>query len=424
MTGNVRLHSARTDMDPRQPPPVSRRGTGRWSGKRGSVVGRIAEPVSLGDFERAAARILPAEVWDFVAGGSGTETTVTANRTALDSVFLLPRVLRDVSACTTRSTLLGRSAELPVATAPVAYQQLLHPDGEVATARAAAAAGVPFVASTLSSVPLEQIIEVGGRVWFQLYWLRDDAATLNLVRRAEKTGCEAIVLTVDVPWMGRRLRDIRNRFALPAHIRAANLTTTTTAHTRAGPGSAVAAHTSQEFTPALTWSVIDRIRQATRLPLVLKGLLAPEDAIQAVEYGVDAIVVSNHGGRQLDGAVTSITALPEIAEVVGGGCEILLDSGIRTGTDVLRALALGAAGVLIGRPLMWGLAVGGERGAGRVLEILAAELRDAMGLSGCEDVAGARRLRTAYGPGFPGVQAARSRPPVVQAPVSAGWTSA
>jgi 4-hydroxymandelate oxidase len=376
------------------------------------------EPLTAGDFERAAAGILPAEIWDFVAGGSGAETTVTANRTALDNVFLLPRVLRDVSACTTRSTLLGRSVELPVATAPVAYQRLVHPDGEAATARAAAAAGVPFIASTLSSVPLEQVIEAGGRVWFQLYWLRDDATTLGLVRRAEKTGCDAIVLTVDVPWMGRRLRDIRNRFALPAHVRAANITTTGVAHERHGGGSAVAAHTSQEFSHSLTWSAIERIRQATRLPLVLKGLLAPEDAVQAVEHGVDAIVVSNHGGRQLDGAVTSIDALPEIVDVVRGSCEILLDSGIRTGTDVLRALALGASGVLIGRPMIWGLAVGGERGAARVLELLATELRDAMGLAGCEDVAGARRLRTTRGP------RAAGPPPAVQTSVTASWTDA
>jgi 4-hydroxymandelate oxidase len=390
--------------------------------RRGAGVDRNAEPVTARDFERAAASILPAEIWDFVAGGSGAETTVTANRAALDSVYLLPRILRDVSACTTRSTLLGRPVDLPVAAAPVAYQRLVHPDGEAATARAAAAAGVPFIASTLSSVPLEQVIEAGGRVWFQVYWLRDDAVTLDLIRRAEKTGCEAIVLTVDVPWMGRRLRDIRNRFALPAHIRAANITTTGAAHERTRDGSAVAAHTSQEFSPALTWSVIERIRRVTRLPLVLKGLLAPEDAVQAVECGVDAIVVSNHGGRQLDGAVTSIDALPEIVNAAGGGCEILLDSGIRTGTDVLRALALGASGVLIGRPLIWGLAVGGERGAARVLDLLATELRDALGLAGCTDVAAARRLRTARMPGPP--PAARPHPPAVQASASAGWTDA
>ncbi|MEV4641077.1 alpha-hydroxy acid oxidase [Actinoplanes sp. NPDC049548] len=353
-----------------------------------------AEPVTAAGFERLAAACLPADVWDFVSGGSGAETTLEANRAALDNVFLVPRMLRDVSACSTRSTLLGRPVELPVAAAPVAYQRLLHPDGETATARATAAAGVPFIASTLGSVPIERITAIGGRVWFQLYWLRDDAATLDLVRRAEDAGCEAVVVTVDVPWMGRRLRDIRNGFALPAHVRAANLTTTAAAHDRAGTGSAVAAHTSQEFSPALTWSALARLRERTRLPLVVKGLLAPEDARRAVEYGVAAVVVSNHGGRQLDGAVASADALPEVVEAVAGDCEVLLDSGIRSGTDVLRALALGASGVLLGRPLMWGLAAAGEAGAARVLQLLGAELRDVMGLAGCEDIAAAGRLRT------------------------------
>ena len=348
----------------------------------------------LADVERAAASVLPADVWDFVAGGSGSETTLDANRTALDRLFLVPRVLRDVSACSTRSTLLGRPVSLPVATAPVAYQRLVHPDGEWATARAAAAAGVPFIASTLSSVPIERIAEAGGAVWFQLYWLRETAAALNLVRRAEDAGCEAIVLTVDVPWMGRRLRDVRNGFALPAHVQAANIATSTTAHEQRQDVSAVAAHTRQEFSAALTWSSVAELRRHTRLPVVLKGLLAPEDALRAVEFGVDAIVVSNHGGRQLDGAVASVDALADVVEAVRGSCEVLLDSGIRSGTDVLRALALGASGVLVGRPIVWGLAAGGEAGAARVLDLLAAELRDVMGLAGCENVAATSRLRT------------------------------
>jgi 4-hydroxymandelate oxidase len=379
------------------------------------------ELVTVADYERAAAAVLPADVRDFAAGGSGTETTLAANRAALDGVFLVPRMLQDVSALTTRSTLLGQPVEMPVAAAPVAYQRLFHPDGESATARAAAAAGIPFTASTLSSVPLDAMTGAGGRVWFQLYWLRDEAATLDLVRRADDAGCEAVVLTVDVPWMGRRVRDIRNRFTLPAHVRAANLTTTATAHQRNGAGSAVAAHTSQEFSPALTWSSVARLRERTRLPLVLKGLLAPEDAVRAVEHGVDAIVVSNHGGRQLDGAVAGIDALPEIADAVRGGCEVLLDSGIRSGTDVLRALALGASGVLLGRPLMWGLAVDGERGAVRVLELLAAELRDAMGLAGCGDVAAARRMRTAR---MSPPHGAGHRPAAVQPTGIASWTAA
>jgi 4-hydroxymandelate oxidase len=367
-------------------------------------VDRSAEPQELrcvADVERAAASVLPADVWDFVAGGSGSETTLDANRTALDRVFLVPRVLRDVSACATGSTLLGRPVAQPLATAPVAYQRLVHPDGEWATARAAAAAGVPFIASTLSSVPIERITEAGGSVWFQLYWLRETAAALDLVRRAEDAGCEAVVLTVDVPWMGRRLRDIHNGFALPAHVHAANIATSATAHERRLDASAVAAHTRQEFSSALTWSSVAELRRHTRLPLVLKGLLAPEDALRAIEFGVDAIVVSNHGGRQLDGAVASVDALAEVVEAVRGSCEVLLDSGIRSGTDVLRALALGASGVLVGRPLIWGLAAGGESGAARVLELLATELRDAMGLAGCENVAAAGRLRTVRGPASP-----------------------
>jgi 4-hydroxymandelate oxidase len=362
---------------------------------------RSAEPAyaSIADVERAAASVLPADVWDFVAGGSGAETTLDANRAALDRVFLVPRVLRDVSGCSTAATLLGRPVALPLAVAPVAYQRLAHPDGESAAARAAAAAGVPFIASTLSSVPIERIVDAGGQVWFQLYWLREPGAALSLARRAEDAGCQALVLTVDVPWMGRRLRDVRNRFALPAHVQAANIATTTTAHERRTNGSAVAAHTSQEFSAALTWASVAELRRHTGLPVVLKGLLAAEDALRAVDAGVDAVVVSNHGGRQLDGAMPAIDALAEVAGAVRGRCEVLVDSGIRTGTDVLRALALGADGVLVGRPLIWGLAAGGERGAARVLELFATELRDAMGLAGCADVVAASRLRTSHGTG-------------------------
>jgi 4-hydroxymandelate oxidase len=352
----------------------------------------------LADFERVAEQVLPADVRDFVAGGSGDETTLDANRAALDRVFLVPRVLRDVSQCTTDTTLLGRPAAMPVSVAPVAYQRLLHPDGELATARAAKAAGVPFTASTLSSVPVEEITAIGGTVWFQLYWLREAERRSELVRRAEDAGCEAIVLTVDVPWMGRRLRDVRNGFALPGHVRAANIDTGATAHRRSAAASAVAVHTSEAFSSAVTWSSVAELRSQTRLPLVLKGVLSPQDALRAAEFGVDAVVVSNHGGRQLDGAVPSIEALPEVARAVGGGCEVLLDSGIRSGTDVLRALALGASGVLVGRPLMWGLAVAGEAGAARVLDLLAGELRDALGLSGCDCVEAAGRLRTVPGP--------------------------
>ncbi|AZM58098.1 alpha-hydroxy-acid oxidizing enzyme [Streptomyces sp. WAC 01529] len=354
----------------------------------------------LADVERAAAAVLPADVRDFVSGGSGAETTLDANRAALDRVFVVPRVLRDVSRCTAETTLLGRPARLPLAVAPVAYQRLVHPEGELAAARAAHAAGVPFTAGCLSSVPVERLTATGAAVWFQLYWLRASGHAFDLVRRAEDAGVEAIVLTVDVPWMGRRLRDMRNRFALPDHVRAAHLATGPSAAHRApdGPASALAAHTGAAFSAALTWSSVAALRERTRLPLVLKGVLAAEDAVRAAECGVDAVVVSNHGGRQLDGAVPSVDALPGIVAALGGRCEVLLDSGIRSGTDILRALALGARGVLVGRPPVWGLAMGGEAGARRVLELLADELRDALGLAGCADVSAAAELRTVHHP--------------------------
>ncbi|KOT28619.1 2-hydroxy-acid oxidase [Streptomyces rimosus subsp. rimosus] len=355
--------------------------------------------MTLEDVERAAAAALPAGVRDFVAGGSGRERTLAANRAAFDRVFLRPRVLRDVSRCSTAAELLDRPVSMPVAIAPVAYQRLVHPEGELAAARAAKAAGVPFTVSTLSTVPVEEITALGGDVWFQLYWLREPGRALELARRAEDAGCTALMLTVDVPWMGRRLRDVRNEFTLPDHVRAAHLDGggASAAHRRTAGASAVAVHTGREFSSALSWSQVAELRASTRLPLLLKGVLAPEDAVRAVEFGVDAVVVSNHGGRQLDSALPSVEALPEIAEAVGGDCRVLLDSGVRSGTDVLKALALGASGVLVGRPPVWGLAVAGEDGVRRVLGLLAGELADALGLAGCATVADARRLRTARG---------------------------
>jgi 4-hydroxymandelate oxidase len=367
----------------------------------------IDEARCVADLERAAAAALPAEIWDFVAGGSGGELTLAANRAALDRIYLVPRMLRDVSRCTTDTVLLGRPTRAPMAIAPIAYQRLVHPDGELAAARAARDAGVPFVASTLSSVCIEDIAAVGGAVWFQLYWLRDTARAMDLVRRAEDAGCQAIVLTVDVPWMGRRLRDVRNGFALPDEVRAANLGDRSTAHRRVSAASAVAVHTSEAFSSAVTWTSVEMLRARTGLPLVLKGILAPQDARRAVGCGVDAVVVSNHGGRQLDGALPSIDALPDVVSAVDGGAEVLMDSGIRSGTDILKALALGASGVLIGRPLMWGLALGGEAGARRVLALLAEELRDALGLAGCDSVAAAPSVS---GP-RPDQPTAAARPP-------------
>jgi 4-hydroxymandelate oxidase len=287
---------------------------------------------------------------------------------------------------------------MPLAVAPMAYQQLVHPDGELALARAARSAGVVFIASMLSSHTIEAIAGVGAETWFQLYWLRDRARTEELIKRAQASGCRALVLTVDVPRMGRRLRDMRNAFALPSTVTAANLEDSpaagrvSTAHCEEPGSSAVMVHTAEALDPALSWADLEWVRDRTSLPLILKGIMDPGDAARAVDAGVDAIVVSNHGGRQLDGALPSITALSAVVRKVSGRCPVLVDSGMRSGTDVLKALALGASGVLIGRPALWGLAAGGEDGATEVLRLFHTELEQTMTLAGCGDLSSARRL--------------------------------
>ncbi|KKK05921.1 2-hydroxy-acid oxidase [Micromonospora sp. HK10] len=356
-------------------------------------------PASLPDFAELARAVLPPAVWDFVDGGSGSETTLAANRAALDRVAVLPRVLTGVDRPHTEAALPGGRYAMPVAVAPMAYQKLLHPDGELALAAAARAADVPYVASTLGSTPIEEVTAVGGAVWFQLYWLRDRGMVADLLDRAHDAGCSALMVTVDVPVLGRRLRDVRNGFALPPHVTAANLPggRDDLAHQGTPGVSAVAVHTGAVFAPALSWADLAWLRERTRLPLLVKGILDPRDAVRAAETGVDAVVVSNHGGRQLDGAPASAAVLPEVVAEVGERCAVLLDSGVRSGADVLRALALGASGVLVGRPLLWALAAGGRAGAEAALALLGAELRDALTLAGCADPAAARRLRTLIG---------------------------
>jgi len=348
----------------------------------------------LADVERLAARHMPAAVRDFVNGGSGDELTLGLNRAALDSLTVVPRVLAGNADCDLNAKLVRSTASAPLAVAPMAYHRLVHPGGEVEMARAARTAGVPFAVSMLSSCPLEDIAAVGGCLWFQLYWLRDRGRMRELIRLAERNNCEALVLTVDAPVMGRRLRDIRNAFTLPPEVTGAILDPDrpSEAHERTDGMSAVAAHTSTMFDPAVGWADVSWVRAQTRLPLVLKGILDPEDACRAAAAGADAVVVSNHGGRQLDGAVAAVSALPSVVEALAGRCQVLFDSGVRSGRDVLKALALGASGVLVGRPLLWGLAADGHRGALRVLELLRLELSDALRLSGCAGVARARRL--------------------------------
>ncbi|MGP3948723.1 alpha-hydroxy acid oxidase [Streptomyces sp. 7N604] len=357
---------------------------------------KAARTVCLDDVRAAAEAALGTGDWDFVEGGSGTEAVLAANRAAFADVALVPRVLTGVAEADTGARMIRSDAAMPVAVAPMAYQRLVHEDGELATARAARSAGVPFVVSTLSSHRVEDIAATGATTWFQLYCLRDRGKNHELVARAEAAGCEALMVTVDVPLMGRRLRDVRNGFALPDHVRAANLDTGpgTEAHRRFGGASALAVHTSAAFAPGLSWRDLADLRGRTSLPLVVKGILDQRDARAAVDAGADAVVVSNHGGRQLDGAVPSVRALPAVAEAVSGDCEVLLDSGVRSGTDVLRALALGARGVLLGRPVLWGLAAGGEQGVDQVLALVRTELAQSMTLAGCADVGAVAGLRT------------------------------
>ncbi|WP_433325297.1 alpha-hydroxy acid oxidase [Spirillospora sp. CA-294931] len=338
--------------------------------------------LTLGDFARSARGRLDPAVWDFFEGGAGEERTLAANLDAFDRQWLRPSVLRGASSPETAVTILGRTWDAPVAIAPIAFQTLAHPMGEVATVQGtAAAARVPVVVSTFSGRTIEEVADGAGLpLWLQVYCLRDRAVTRSLVERARDAGYEALVLTVDAPHLGRRLRDVRNGFRLPEGIVPANL---------AGDDrfAEPAAHARTEFDPDLDWSAVDWLRSISSLPVLVKGILTGSDARLAAGAGVDGIVVSNHGGRQLDGVPASLDVLPEIAAAVAGRLPILLDGGVRRGRDVLAALALGADAVLLGRPVLHGLAVGAAEGVTDVLRVLLGELTDAMSLAGVRKLA-------------------------------------
>lgn len=344
--------------------------------------------LNLFELEPLAKAKLAPEAYDYYASGADDELTLRRNQEAFRQLELHYRVLVDVSRVDTRVQVLGHELAMPVMIAPTAFHRLAHPQGELATVRAAGAAGTLTVLSTLSTTRVEEVVAAAtGPVWFQLYVYKDRAATRELVARVEAAGASALVLTVDAPFLGRRERDVRNRFALPAGLRVENVHGATGEVGRAEAQSGLAAYFAQLLDAKLTWEDVAWLRGLTRLPLILKGLVRPDDARRAVEAGADGIVVSNHGGRQLDTAPATIDVLPRIAEAVGGRAELLLDGGVRRGTDVVKALALGARAVLLGRPILWGLALGGQAGVAEVLAIMRRELELAMALCGCPSLA-------------------------------------
>ncbi|MDQ2631823.1 MAG: alpha-hydroxy-acid oxidizing protein [Actinomycetota bacterium] len=350
-----------------------------------------AIPVPVADLEQQAMAAMEPRIANYVAAGAGTEATVRANVEAFARHRIVPRMLRDVADRDLSTTVLGTAMPAPLLLAPIGVQQGVHEEGELATARAAAALGVPMIASTASHFPLEEIAAAGGEAprWFQLYWPNDPELARSFVERAERAGYGAIVLTVDtfIPgWKPRDLqqawlpflegRGVGNYFQDP--VFRARLEKTP----EEDPGMATGQFLAVQANPSLSWDDLAQLREMTSLPIVVKGIQHAEDAREAVRRGVDGIVVSNHGGRQVDGAIASIDALPSIAEAVGGELAVLFDSGVRSGADVLKALALGADAVCLGRPYLWGLALDGQAGVEAVLKMVLAELDLTMALCG------------------------------------------
>ena len=357
----------------------------------------LTRALNLADFEAMAAEVMDRAAFDYVAGGAGDEVTLAGNLAAWRRWRLQPRVLVQVSTIDTSTTWLGGPVTAPIGIAPMAFQHFAHPDAELAMARAAAKAGVAMCLSTLSSRSLEEVADAadgageagggggaGGPRWFQLYVHRDRGVSAELVARAAEAGYSALVVTVDLPVAGRRERDLRNAFAYPQSFTNFALPASDAV---ALAGEAPLAAVIGGFNDAsLSWKDVEWLRGLGDMPLLLKGILTADDARLAVDHGVAGVVVSNHGGRQLDRVPASIDVLPEVVEAVAGRAEVYVDSGVRRGVDVLTALALGARGVFVGRPLFFALAAGGGDGVALAIELLAAEMRNDMALLGVRSV--------------------------------------
>jgi 4-hydroxymandelate oxidase len=343
------------------------------------------EPLNVFDYEAEAAKRLEPGAHGYYAGGAGDEVTLRDNVAAYGRWLLRPRVLVDVATCSTATTVLGTELSMPLAVAPVAFQRVVDPDGEVAMARAALAAGTAMCLSTIATATPAEVAATGVPRWFQLYVFRDEGVTRHLLEQACEHSFRALVLTVDTPVLGRRERDHRTGFTLPPGITVASL----------GRGEVTPREAFAMMSASVTWRDVERLAAEAELPVVVKGVITAEDALLACEHGAAGIVVSNHGGRQLDGVAATIDALPEVVDAVAGRVEVLVDGGIRRGADVVKALALGAKAVLAGRAPLWGLAAGGETGARHVLELLQAEIKLALQLVGCASPADVTRAHVA-----------------------------
>lgn len=348
--------------------------------------------INLYDYEAAARQRLPAMAYDYYASGALDEITLRENHAAYDRIALRYRVLRDVSQRDLSTTVLGQRVSMPILIAPTAFHGMANPEGELATARAAGAARTIMVLSTLSNSSVEEVAHAAtAPLWFQLYVYRDRSATVDLIQRVEAAGFTALMLTVDAPVLGRREVDMRNQFRLPPGLSVRNMMASGMAKLPEVADSGLAAYFASLLDPSLGWDDLQWLRSVTRLPILIKGVIRGDDAALAVERGVSGIVVSNHGGRQLDTAPATIDVLPEVVEAVAGRVEVLVDGGIRRGADVVKAVALGARATMVGRPILWGLAVGGEGGVSGVLQILRAELDCALALCGCASIAAVGR---------------------------------
>ena len=345
--------------------------------------------LNLDSLEALARERLDPPLFDYIAGGAGDEWTLEENRAAWSRIQLLPRMLRGVGTRSMATTVLGTPVSFPALVAPMGFHGLCHPEAEEATARATAAEDTIFCASTVSNRSLDVIARAsGGPRWFQLYVYRDRGITRDLVDRAVAAGYSALCLTVDTPLAGHRERDRRNSLRMPAHLELGNFPASHTAqhHHGSGKGSSLAQYIAAMWDPTLTWADVDWLRSISPLPVIVKGILDPRDAELSIEHGAAAVIVSNHGGRQLDSVPAPVTMLSRVVDAVDGRAEVLIDGGVRRGTDVLKALALGARAVLVGRPVLWGLTLDGADGVQAVLRHLKAEFDLAMALSGCATV--------------------------------------